>query len=381
MGKLNIKIISKILILLVIMLVVLVTTGCIRGLYPLGWSGATGDENTLFLGSMEGRLAAVDAREGSWMWSDQLPSSGVRAGFGCTAAPSGTAIYGTPVLQDDLVYLGGYNGKVYAFEADSLQKRWVYPVEDNLDAIVGGVTVAMGKVYFGTSGGEIYALDAATGVEAWGPFTTDGKVWATPVISGETLYAASFDKKVYALDAATGEKKWQTPEAGGAITTTPVVDNNVIYFSSFDRYLYAADTADGSLKWQSGTEAGSWFWAEPVIYGSTVYAPCLDGKIYIFDVDNGKELRTPIDLGSQISSSPVIFGDSLIIASQEGLIYSLNMESNQIRPLANVEDRVDAPLYLDDGMVYVHTQEHEALYALNAQTGVEVWNRSLDSDE
>jgi outer membrane protein assembly factor BamB len=66
--------------------------------------------------------------------------------------------------------------------------------------------------------------------------STGEKIWATPSVSGGTLYIGSFDKKLYALDAATGAKKWELA-TGGAIMSTPLVYQNTIYFGSLDRTL------------------------------------------------------------------------------------------------------------------------------------------------
>jgi outer membrane protein assembly factor BamB len=368
--KHNKILLSKILLLLVILLVGgLTASGCIRSLQPVGWSGGVVADGTLFLGSIEGKLVALNAGDGNRLWEVSLETPKV-------------AIYGTPTVDGELVYIGGYNGKIYAFTRDKGALRWVYPRADNLQPIVGGPVVALGKIYFGSSDssdGKLYALDAATGDWEW-EFKTGGKIWSTPVIDDGTVYIGSFDKKLYALDATTGKKKWETAEVGGAIAATPVVYNNTVYFGSFDRYLYAVDATDGSLKWKSEVEAGKWFWAKPIIYNNTVYAPSLDGKVYILDAESGHELIDAIDLGSPVSSSPVLVDGLIIIASGEGRVYSLDTANNQVKPLADVREKVDAPLWASNGVIYVHTQEHETLYALDAQTGVELWQVSLTSE-
>jgi len=377
---------NKILFLLVILLLSgLIASGCIRGSQPVGWSGGVVADGTLFLGSTEGKLVAVNIADGTSQWSESLQASGATGRFGCAAASAGVAIYGTPAVAGDLVYIGGYNGKIYAFDSGSLQKRWVYPPEGNLQPIIGGTVVALGNVYFSVYDsddkvGKVYALKADTGVKVWESSPAGDEIWSTPVIDGETIYISSFDKKLYALNAVTGEKKWETVEIGGALAATPLVDNNTVYFGSFDRYLYAVDAGDGSLKWKSEVEAGSWFWAKPIIYNNTVYAPSLDGKVYILDADNGRELVDAIDLENPVSSAPVLVNGLIIIASEEGRIYSLDTADNQIKPLADVEEKVNAPLWASNGVVYVHAQGTEILYALNAETGGKLWDLSLSSE-
>ncbi|TET26889.1 MAG: dehydrogenase [Dehalococcoidia bacterium] len=371
----------KIWLLVALLLASLVLVGCF-GVPPRGWSGGAVAEDTLFLGSMDGEFLALKAESGARLWQMPIETETSGGGFGCAPAPTSVAIYGTPAVGEELVYFGGYNGKVYALNTSSGALRWVYPRQGNLEPIAGGAVVALGKLYIGSSDGKLYALDAATGDEIW-QFETGDKVWSTPVIDGNRLFIASFDKKLYALDAATGDEIWQF-ETEGAIVSTPVVHNSRVYIGSFDRHLYALDAASGRKIWQfpSDDEAeggpGNWFWAKPIVHNNTLYAVNLDGRVYILSAETGSEVASTIDIGSPLSSWPVLADSSVIIASEEGTIYALDTATNQVKPLANLDEKVYAPLAASDGVVYVHTQEN-TLYALSAQTGVTLWSLPLSS--
>ena len=63
---------------------------------------------------MEGKLIAVNTSDGSHLWEIALETSKSAGGFGCAPASTAVAIYGNPAVAGDLVYIGGYNGKVYA---------------------------------------------------------------------------------------------------------------------------------------------------------------------------------------------------------------------------------------------------------------------------
>lgn len=382
--KHNKILLSKILLLLVMLLVVmsgLSGLGCMKGLQPIGWSGGAVVDGTLFVGSTEGRLVAINIADGARQWSESLKTPGSAGWCGCAVAPAAMAIYGTPAVAGDLVYIGGYNGKIYAFNSSSLQKRWVYPPEGNLQPIVSGPVVAQGNVYFGGSDGKVYALDANTGVKVWEPFQTGDKIWSTPAIDGDTLFVASFDNKLYALNTTNGEERWQKPfETEGAIASTPLVYNNTVYIGSFDRHIYAVDATDGSLVWKSEVEGGNWFWAKPIAYNNVIYAPCLDGKVYILDAESGREVVDAIDLGSPVSSSPVLVGSSIIIALEDGQIYAIDTANNQIKLLANVEERIDAPLCASQGIVYVHTQDL-TIHPVDTNTGARLMSISLKASQ
>jgi len=369
MIKHNRVLLGKISLLLVLLLVVgLASLGCIKGLQPIGWSGGVVSGDTLFVGSKEGRLVAVNIVDESRQWSEPLKTSGSAGGFGfgCVAAPAGVAIYGTPAVSGDLVYIGGYNGKISAFNSSLLVTRWVYPREDNLEPIVSGLVIALDKVYFGGSDGKVYALDATTGDWQW-EFETGNKIWSTPAIDGNVLYIGSFDKKLYALNAGDGTKLWEF-ETEGAIASTPMVHNNTVYIGSFDKYLYAVDAADGSLRWKFTGE--NWFWAKPVVYNNTVYAGSLDGKVYALDAESGGKVAE-FNPGSPVSSSPVLVNSSIIFASQEGVIYAVDTGSNELRRLADIGEKVYGPLFANEGIIYIHTQDL-MLHRVNASTGAEL---------
>ena len=373
--KHNKRLSVKVLLLLVILLVGGVTiSGCYGRAQPRGWSGAIIVDDSIFIGSVDGKLVGLNKSDGSRLWPD------------CTLGTpeSKVPIYGAPAVDKDLnlVYVSGYNGKVYPVDVSKGIKGLVYPREGNLEPIVGGVAASQGKVYFGCSDGKVYALDAEEVYKEW-EFQTGDKIWSTPAIDGGTVYIGSFDKKLYALDATDGSKKWEF-EVGAAIVATPLVYNNTVYVGSFDRHLYAIGAIDGSLRWQSEVEVGKWFWAKPVIYNSVIYAPNLDGKVYILDVKSGREVASAIDLGSPISSSPVVVDGKVIIASQEGKVYSLETSNNQVGLLANVGDegeKVYAPLYASDGVIYIHSQtsKQDTLCAVKAETGAILWSISLSN--
>ncbi|MFC1951433.1 PQQ-binding-like beta-propeller repeat protein [Chloroflexota bacterium] len=374
---------GKILLLLVILVLVGGSAfGCAQlGAQPKGWSGGVITDGTLFFGSMEGQVVALNASDSGRLWDVTLEPTKSTGGFGC--APSSTAavaIYGTPAVAGDLVYIGDYSGKIYAISASTRLFRAEELNEKDPQPIIGGAAVALGKVYVGSSDGKVYALDAVSLDTVW-EFQTGDKVWSTPVIEGETLYIGSFDKKLYALSITNGRQKWEPFETGGAIVSAPLVYNNTIYFGSFDRYIYAVNTADGSLKWKSKFEASNWFWTGPVAFNNIIYAASLDGKVYALDAETGDKV-TEFDLGSPVSSSPVLVDGSVIVATEEGKVYSIDTSSNQKRQLADINELAEedlaiySPLSADDGIVYIHaqTEKHGSLlYALNAQTGVDIW--------
>ncbi len=386
-GKSSLPV-GKISLLIVLLLVGVLVTGCtgIRG-SPEGGSGATVVDGTIFLApslassggsfgcsapATEGKLVAVNAETGVQRWEVPLTGSVSSGGFGCSSGAVPVAVYGSPTLYEELVYVAGYNGKVYALNAESGALRWVYPREGNMDSIVSGVVIALDKLYFGCADGKVYALDAATGDLLW-EFATEDKIWSTPVYDAGTLYVGSFDKKLYAINAADGIEKWQF-EAEGAFASTPLVVDGTVCIGSLDRCFYAINTADGTLKWKF--QAEKWFWTRAVAFENTIYVGCYDNKAYALNALNGVEI-IEFDLESPVRSWPVLTEDRVLIATEAGKIYVIDAVNNQLGLFADLAETIYAPLSLADGVLYAYTQERN-LHALNADTGVRLWIQPIN---
>ncbi len=68
-------------------------------------------------------------------------------------------------------------------------------------------------------------------------YQTGGEIIPSPVVVGGVVYVGSSDGNLYALDAATGTKKWDYRT--GDVADVPVVVGGVLYVGSNDHNLYA----------------------------------------------------------------------------------------------------------------------------------------------
>ncbi len=364
--------VGKILILAVFLLcTILMATGCVSGLSPVGWSGGTVFDGKLFVGSTEGRLAGIDLTSENKTFSEQLKAASQTGLFGCSASSGGgcgggstaVAIYGSPVVSGDLVYIAGYNGKIYAFSVDTMSSRWVYPRDGYLKSFVGGLAVSSGKLFVGNSDGKVYCFDAVTGDKLW-EYKTGDRIWATPAVDGDTVYIGSFDKKLHALNINDGSEKW-TFTAGGSIISTPLIDNGTVYFGAFDRKLYAVNVADGHEKWTF--TGNNWFWAGSIIDNGIIYTGCLDGYFYMIDSRNGNKI-SEFKKGA-VSSTPIIVDNYVVFATKKpGTLYKLDMSSREVSLLVELGSEANGSLAASGGYVYAHVQGL-SLIKVNVATG------------
>lgn len=384
--------------LAIVCLLALIVCGCVKS-QPTGFSGITYDDDILYFGSMDGQIIAVNlsARSqhlifpagGEWSYAIIMASGG---GFSCGPTFTPVAIYGVPAVDGDLVFIGGYNGKVYALSAlarsqnldfpQTRENEWFYPKTSKVVGnIVGSPVVSDGAIYLTSSDGKVYSLDGDFGDKRWESDILDNKLWSTPCVEGDSVYITTFDGHLYALSVEDGGVTWSfTMESGIGFVSSPLVYEGTIFASSFDGNLYAVEIGGDEHLWEFS--GGNCFWATPVASNGTLYAGCLDGKVYAIDADNGTELWS-FDVGSPIVVSPLLKDDLLIVTSDAGVIYLLETDAtvyNRVVKEVSVDVSVRAATCVQDGIVYVRGQDNY-LYAADIDRGEVIWRLPLSITE
>lgn len=334
------------LVLPAIVVLALALLGCTGVSKPSGWAGPVSSDQTLLV-AHKSKLYALDATTFQPKWT--FPSS---AGGDVKSS----ALYGTPAVDGGVVYIPTYNNKLYAVELATGKLKWPSPFKAG-KTLVGGVLASAGKVYFGSSDGNVYAVDGETGVEDWS-FTTDDEVWSMPVLSGTTLFVTSLDGHLYALDSATGTELWSYETAAG-VAATPVLGDadGLIYVGGFDARLRAIDVVTHKQRWAA--KATNWFWATPLLANGVVYAASLDHKVYAFDADSGQaHWQRPFDTGEQVRAAPIKAGRVLVVVNRNGDVYVLSPEDGTMAPAKDLNvggDVLADPIVLANGEVLVVT--------------------------
>ncbi len=339
---------------------------------------------TLFVGTMDGRVIAVNAGGGTlWTWEPPAESGGSSI-IACGGGGQFRAgmLYGSPVVSDGVLYVSSYNGRVYAIDAEKRYDIWKY---DTGSPIAGGVAVANSTVFVGSSDGRLYALEANATMgkgslkQGFEPFQTGDKIWSTPAVQDGIVYFGSLDQKLYALDSITGELIWEFP-AAGAITSTPLIVDGVVYIGAFDSKFYALDAYTGDEKWVF-EEADNWFWSKAVYANGTVYACSLDQRVYAIDAESGNLASgwvEPFDAGGDLKSAPVIVDNVLVVATEKGKLFGIDIKTGKSRwpDSIDLEVNVLSPLFASGDTFYVNAQDNR-IYAFEGATGRQNWSIPL----
>jgi eukaryotic-like serine/threonine-protein kinase len=262
-------------------------------------------------------------------------------------------VLSSPVVADEVVYVGSNDHFVYALNAADGTKRWKFKTDSR---VTSSPAVASGLVYIGSYDGNLYALETGTGKQRW-KFSFEGEhrftarhlhgtlpaaesmpdpfdmFLSSPTVVRDTVYVGSGDGYVYALDAKSGALRWKF-KTGNVVHASPTVANGVVYIGSWDSFFYALDAKTGQERWRFKTGEDAEIFnqvgiqSSAVVSAGLVYFGCRDSNLYALDANTGAKVWTMSNKGSWVVSTPIVLHDTVYFAtSDSGLFHAVNAKT------------------------------------------------------
>ena len=338
----------------------LLAAGCTGANAARGWAPAQRTGDVLLVSTGVGKLDAVDLQGKSRRW--RFPND--------WSVPEKKAsklhgIYGAPVPSQDgsVLYVGDYNGYVYAFKpgdysanSESKPKAAALKLQG---PVIGGIALDSSGTLFVTAGDRIYAINSKSladrignkdaGVEYKPIFQAKGEFWSTPLLADGKVFVASLDGNLYALDSS-GSEVWRF-NAGRALSSTPAMSAGTLLVGGFDNKLHAVDASNGREKW--AYEASNWVWSRPAVDGSRAYFGDFDGKVYAVDVSNGSlAWSAALDKGA-IRASPALARGVLVVATEDGWLFGVDPATQAKRWERDLGKALNADLVVSGDSVLI----------------------------
>ncbi len=265
-------------------------------------------DGMVYFTSDDGSLYALNAEDGAQAWSVDIGNfmaCAERESLGNSPSPTGyDYVQSSPVVDGGTLYVGSRDGKVYALDAKSGSVEWTFATQDKIRATPA---VDQGTVYIGSWDKLLYALDARTGQVRW-VSPIGGEIQSTALIANGLVYCASRKASVVALDAATGELKWEHSYGTNMwVESSPRLVGGVVYIgSSGSKFVLGLDALTG--KPTAFYVSRDFHWSTPLVIGNnlyiggTSYNPDKTGGLLALRIVDGK-LPTP---GEDIQLFPVV---------------------------------------------------------------------------
>lgn len=311
------------------------------------------------IGSVAGVTGTAVAEGGDQIWSFE----------------PGNTFFTSPTVVDGTVYVGsGTNsqGRVYALDAESGNQSWKFTADNTVQS---APTVVGGTAYVASTGGNIYALDPKSGEKNW-QFSTGRRIGSSPAVLDGVVYAVKDAGTIHALDGETGETNWSVDVS---FRTSLVTLGGTLFTDGGASYTYALDPENGETVYKSGGPFEGGSLSSPTLSDGTIYG-YIGNTINALDAPTGeKQWESSLD-GTEITA-PTVLDGTLYVGThpnaRRGTVHALDSSSGETQWTFNTDDIVTSPPTVADGTILIGTDGRT--YALNAETGEQVWNFSSGS--
>ena len=263
------------------------------GIIPGGMtSPSAGSEGTVYVGSMNGSLYALDFATGAKNWS----------------YATGGGVWSSPSVDDaGVVYIGSEDGALYAINPNGTRK-WRYVTSSSI--LSAPAIGPDGVIYIGSGDGGFYAINP-NGTRKW-RFETYSPIDSSAAIGPDgTLYFGTGydggDGSLYAL-RPNGTEIWHIDLPGGGMSGSPAVDpSGTVYFGTSDKKVYAY-SPDKTKLWEFAT--GDSVASSPALGadGSVIFGS-YDGKVYCLRDTTSKDLTPPTTPVVTVPRAVIVIGD------------------------------------------------------------------------
>ena len=271
-------------------------------------------DGTLYVSAMDGVLYGLRAQDGQTRWQAQTE------GY----------CFSSPFVAGNLVILGSADGRVYAFDRKTGKERWRVTTNG---PVYGSAAIAKGIAAIASGDGVVYGINVKDGALRWryqlepGPSAFAQSPAAT---DGQRFFIGAWDQNVYALDAASGREAWRyrATDRGfyfSAAIGKPAVAHGRVVVPANENTLHAIDARTGARVWARSAPRDKFGYSSPLIRDGRIYIGSLGdkGEVHCLREDTGEPVWTTSTGATIYESSPVLAGSVLAIGSVNGTLSML----------------------------------------------------------
>jgi len=283
--------------------------------------GVTVANGVVYAATSYRQLIALDAGSGQVLWTADLD----------------TPARGAPVAGDGQVFVVSQSNEVYAVSQADGTITWSYAGVEETAGLLSAANPAISgnRVIVPFSSGEIMAIDIKSGEAAWIDSVSRGfrtlalsglaDVSASPVVSGNIVYATGVAGRTVAVETRTGLRRWE--QDLGSVHT-PVVSGSALFMVDLDDRMVALDLKNGETLWATSLprpekKKRRRNWAGPILANGALVAFSSDGQIAIVDASSGNIMTTQ-RTNADVYVTPIVAGGRIIVLSGNDGVTAIN---------------------------------------------------------
>ena len=282
-------------------------------------SGAVGvGYGMVMLGTTKGEVIALDSSSGEERWRARVTSE----------------VLAPPATNGDVVVVQTQDDRVVGLDAVTGSQRWIYESTPAVLTLRGtGAPLVTNRLAIaGLSTGKVVALDTSNGVPVWEQriaipqgrselervVDIDGGL----LLSGGTLYVASYQGRVAGLELDSGRVLWQRD----ASSYSGVAQGfGSVYATLASGTVEGIDERSSSALWSNESLARRQLGA-PEVFSSYVAVGDMEGYLHLLSQVDGRFVgRERID-SDGLRARPLVVGDMIYVYGNSGKLEALTIK-------------------------------------------------------
>ncbi len=266
-------------------------------------------DGTVFVGSMDGFLHAINLATGKVRWEYKT---------------EGAVEESSPCVHGGVVYIGDLNGVLHAVDAATGKARWTFKAADEIKS---SPNWAADRIYFGSYDQNLYCLSAFDGSLVW-KYATEGPVHCTPAIEKGKVYISGCDENFRAIDAATGKQLYALP-LGAYAGASAVIRDDQSCVGTFGNEVLSLDLKRRVLRWTYKHPVRNFpFYSSAALTDERVVLGGRDKIVHCLDRVTGRSVWSFLTR-ARVDSSPLVVGNRVFVGSNDGVLYELDLATGR----------------------------------------------------
>ena len=285
---------------------------------------------------------------------------------------TGAAVKSSAAIVAGTVFIGSLDDHLYALDLKTGEKLWKFKAQGGIES---SPLVLDGCVYFGSEDSYLYALGVKQGELVW-KFQTGDKIlggpnWVkAPTGDAKWILAGSYDFKLYCFEATTGKSNWVF-ESSNYINGTPAVAQGRTVFGGCDAMVHVVSLTDGHIVKEF--DAGAYIAASAALSGKHAFVGHYENEFLCFDLEKGTNVWSYRDRGFPYFSSPALTETRVIVGGRDKRLHCLNRKTGEAMWVFGTRGKVDSsPVVVGDKVVV--GSDDGFLYVVGLETGKEIWS-------
>jgi outer membrane protein assembly factor BamB len=332
-----------------------------------------GSYGMVYAANRQGKVSAFNQETGKRVWTKNFATfnqKGFTSGIRNLWSDGVTAkIAGGLTVAYETVFFGTENGEVVALDATTGEQKWLTIVKGE---VLAAPAVDEGIVLVNTGSGVLFALDAETGEQKWlfesdvPPLSLRGIAAPAAVNGGAIIGTASGKLSVNII--GSGQSAWEqviSSPTGSTelerivdIDSQPLVLGGIIYVISYDGSLASVELRSGRVIWKRDYKS----YRRLTSAGNSLFVVDVNSNVYALDSRNGVELWSQSSLKKRLLTGATPVAEYLVAGDNFGYLHWFNQSDGKIvARLAVGDDDEDESIYAapvaDGNMLYTQTRD------------------------